>query len=78
MLLSQGLTAVWLQRVFGPKTHSLTRRHRPLPSHFNPPPRHVMCSYNSIQGVPTCGSKGLLTTVLRDLWKWEGFVVVRS
>jgi beta-glucosidase-like glycosyl hydrolase len=37
-----------------------------------------MCSYNSIQGVPTCGSKGLLTTVLRDLWKWEGFVVVRS
>ena len=49
-----------------------------LPSHFNPPPRHVMCSYNSIQGVPTCGSKGLLTTVLRDLWKWEGFVVVRS
>ena len=27
---------------------------------------HVMCSYNSLNGVPTCGNKGLLTTVLRD------------
>ena len=36
---------------------------------------HVMCSYNSLNGVPTCGNKGLLTTVLRDTWKWDGFVV---
>ena len=36
---------------------------------------HVMCSYNSIEGVPTCGNKGLLTTILRDQWKWDGFVV---
>lgn len=26
-------------------------------------------------GVPTCGNRGLLTTVLRDTWKWDGFVV---
>ena len=36
---------------------------------------HVMCSYNSVEGVPTCGNKGLLTTILRDQWKWDGFVV---
>ena len=34
-----------------------------------------MCSYNSLNGVPTCGSKGLLTTVLRNTFQWDGFVV---
>ena len=34
-----------------------------------------MCSYNSLNGVPTCGNKGLLTTVLRDTFQWDGFVV---
>ena len=36
---------------------------------------HVMCSYNSLNGVPTCANGGLLNTILRDKWKWEGFVV---
>jgi len=36
---------------------------------------HVMCSYNSVEGVPTCGSKGLLTEILREQWNWDGFVV---
>jgi len=36
---------------------------------------HVMCSYNSINGIPTCGSKGLLNHILRDQWKFDGFVV---
>lgn len=36
---------------------------------------HVMCSYNSVQGVPTCGSHGLLTEILRDQWGFDGFVV---
>ena len=35
----------------------------------------VMCSYNSINGVPTCASYGLLTTMLRGLWNFSGFVV---
>ena len=30
----------------------------------------VMCSYNSVNGMPTCASKYLLQTVLRDHWNW--------
>ena len=37
--------------------------------------QHIMCSYNSINGIPTCGSKDILTTVLRDQWGFQGFVV---
>ena len=36
---------------------------------------HVMCSYNAINGVPTCGEPKLLNGVLRDQWGFEGFVV---
>ena len=28
-----------------------------------------------MNGNATCGNKGLLTTILRDTWKWDGFVV---
>ena len=31
---------------------------------------HVMCSYNSLNGVPTCANGGLLNSILRDTWKW--------
>ena len=36
---------------------------------------HVMCSYNSLNGVPTCANGGLLNSILRDTWKFDGFVV---
>ena len=36
---------------------------------------HVMCSYNQLNGVPTCATPGLLTEILRMQWKWDGFVV---
>jgi beta-glucosidase len=36
---------------------------------------HDMCSYNQLNGVPTCANEGLLTTVLRDQWNFTGFVV---
>eukprot|EP01084_Bolivina_argentea_P317675 550826_1 len=37
--------------------------------------QHIMCSYNSVNGVPACGSDDILTKVLRDQWGFEGFVV---
>jgi beta-glucosidase-like glycosyl hydrolase len=36
---------------------------------------HVMCSYNSLNGRPTCGDRGLLTEILREQWAFQGFVV---
>ncbi|XP_065825984.1 uncharacterized protein [Oscarella lobularis] len=34
-----------------------------------------MCSYNSINGVPACANRELLTDLLRDRWNFTGFVV---
>ncbi len=36
---------------------------------------HIMCSYNKINGVPTCGEDGLLNNVAREQWGFKGFVV---
>ncbi|CAG5114564.1 unnamed protein product [Candidula unifasciata] len=35
----------------------------------------LMCSYNSINGVPSCANKKLLTDILRDEWNFTGYVV---
>ncbi|SDB27182.1 beta-glucosidase [Flavobacteriaceae bacterium MAR_2010_188] len=35
----------------------------------------VMASFNEIDGVPATGNKWLLTDLLRDQWKFDGFVV---
>ncbi|XP_071113743.1 uncharacterized protein [Haliotis cracherodii] len=35
----------------------------------------VMCSYNSVNGIPACLSKYLLTDVLRTDWGFPGYVV---
>ena len=35
----------------------------------------IMTSYNSINGIPSTGNKGLLTGVLRDDWNFKGIVV---
>jgi beta-glucosidase len=35
----------------------------------------VMTSFNELDGVPASGNKYLLTTILRDEWKFDGFVV---
>jgi beta-glucosidase len=34
----------------------------------------IMCAYNAIDGSPACADKQLLETVLRDDWKFRGFV----
>ena len=34
-----------------------------------------MCSYNAINGVPACANRELLTDLLRNTWKFDGFVV---
>lgn len=36
---------------------------------------HVMCSYNSVNGKPTCAHDELLNGVLREQWSFDGFVV---
>eukprot|EP00163_Fabomonas_tropica_P032439 TRINITY_DN812_c0_g2_i24.p1 TRINITY_DN812_c0_g2~~TRINITY_DN812_c0_g2_i24.p1 ORF type:complete len:525 (+),score=115.58 TRINITY_DN812_c0_g2_i24:416-1990(+) len=36
---------------------------------------HVMCSYNAINGVPTCADSGLMNDILRKQWNFTGFVV---
>lgn len=35
----------------------------------------VMAAYNSLDGVPCSCNKWLLTDVLKEEWKWDGFVV---
>jgi len=32
----------------------------------------IMCSYNSVNGVPACANKYLLQTILREHWNWTG------
>ena len=34
----------------------------------------VMCAYNGVNGVPSCGNAWLLTTLLRESWGFEGYV----
>eukprot|EP01052_Picozoa_sp_SAG31_P032956 SAG31_NODE_3667_length_4007_cov_1.970317_2_plen_737_part_00 len=35
----------------------------------------VMCSYNEVNGVPTCAHKDMLTAKLREQWGFRGYVV---
>eukprot|EP00760_Papus_ankaliazontas_P014535 PhM_4_TR16096/c0_g1_i1/m.90063/K15920/XYL4; beta-D-xylosidase 4 len=35
----------------------------------------VMCSYNSVNGKPSCADPYLLTTLARDTWGFQGYVV---
>ena len=37
----------------------------------------MMCSYNAINGVPTCASTAL-STLLRDVWGFDGYVTSDS
>ncbi|GMF23761.1 unnamed protein product [Phytophthora lilii] len=34
----------------------------------------IMCSYNAVNGIPSCADKGLLTGVVRDQWKFDGYI----
>ena len=37
--------------------------------------KEIMCAYNRYEGEPCCGSKQLLTQILRDEWGFDGIVV---
>ena len=34
----------------------------------------LMCSYNAINGVPTCANSWLLETVARKTWGFDGYI----
>ena len=34
----------------------------------------VMCSYNKVNGIPTCADPNLLSGVIRGEWKLNGYV----
>merc|ERR1712000_698906 len=34
----------------------------------------LMCSYNAVNGVPSCASPWLLQTMARDNWKFDGYI----
>jgi len=55
----------------------LTERHFPpfLSAIRDAGARSVMTAYNSVDGDPATQSRYLLTTVLRDQWKFPGFVI---
>jgi len=38
----------------------------------------VMCSYNQVNGTPTCADKDLLSGVIRGDWKLNGYLPVSS
>src|SRR6202000_264403 len=38
-------------------------------------PSAVMCSYNAVNGAYACENKYLLTDVLKDDWRFKGFVI---
>jgi beta-glucosidase len=35
----------------------------------------VMCAYNRLDGAPACGNRRLLQDILRDAWRFPGYVV---
>lgn len=35
----------------------------------------VMCAYNSLNGLPCCGNNKILESILRDDWKFDGYIV---
>ena len=34
----------------------------------------IMCSYNAVNGIPSCANKWLLTDIARDTWKFNGYI----
>ena len=37
--------------------------------------KSIMCSYNAVNGVPSCANAAFQNGVLRSKWKWDGFIV---
>ena len=35
----------------------------------------IMCSYNAVNGVPSCANKFLQNTIVREQWGFEGYIV---
>ena len=38
----------------------------------------IMCSYNSINGIPSCANTKMLTDILRKRWGFNGYITSDS
>ena len=38
----------------------------------------VMCSYNSVNGVPACANQFLIKDVMRNAWGFDGYITTDS
>ncbi len=38
----------------------------------------IMCSYNAVNGVPSCANDLIQNKVARDQWGFQGFIVRRT
>eukprot|EP00656_Telonema_subtile_P009230 TRINITY_DN14333_c0_g2_i1.p1 TRINITY_DN14333_c0_g2~~TRINITY_DN14333_c0_g2_i1.p1 ORF type:complete len:947 (-),score=234.31 TRINITY_DN14333_c0_g2_i1:226-3066(-) len=37
--------------------------------------KSIMCSYNAVNGVPSCANSAFQNDLLRDEWGWDGYIV---
>ena len=37
--------------------------------------KSIMCSYNAVNGVPSCANGRLQNDIVRGEWGWDGFIV---
>jgi beta-glucosidase-like glycosyl hydrolase len=37
--------------------------------------KSIMCSYNAVNGIPSCANSKFQNEIVRDQWGWDGYIV---